>query len=175
MAAPIVTKVDLSAHLAGDQQAALDAATDLVRDYCGWHITPEQTETLTVRGNGSSVLQLRSLRVTTVAEVRDADGTVIDATTYKVAPEGYLYGRRWTGTYEVDLTHGFAEAPALAQVILRSAAGTTSAPTAPGPATSVSLGSARIGYGSARGSAGVGGMSDADLAVLDRYKLPPLP
>ena len=175
MADPIVVVADLTAHLAGDQQAAIDAATDLVRDYCGWHVTPEESAAVQVRGNGSTVLQLPSLRVVSVASVVDDEGMTVDG--YKVAPEGYLFGRTWSAdrVYTVTMTHGFTEAPALAQVVLRVAAGTASAPTAPGPATSVSLGSARIGYGSVRGSAGVGGMSDADLAVLDRYKLPPLP
>ena len=172
MADPIVVVADLTAHLAGDQQAAIDAATDLVREYCGWHVTPEKSETLTVRGNGSGVLQLRTLRVKTVAEVRDADGTVIDPATYEVAPEGYLYGRRWTGVYEVDLTHGFAEAPAVAQVILRAAARGIQSPDGSTP-TSVSLGSASIGLGSPGSSAGV--FPQSDMATLDRYRLPPLP
>ena len=173
MSTPIVEVVDLTAHLSGDKQAAIDAATDAVREYCGWHVTPViQDDELQVRGNGSTVLQLRSLRVASVASVTDEAGAPV--TGWKVAPEGYLYGRAWSDghVYTVTLTHGYAEAPALAQVILRAAARAISSPDGQVP-TSVSLGSARVGLGGVVSAAGA--FPQSDMAILDRYRLPPLP
>lgn len=174
MSQPIVEVSDLTAHLSGDQQSALDVATALVRALCGWHVTPEVSETVAVRGNGSTVLQLPSLRVASVASVTDEDGT--EVTGYRVAAEGYLYGHRWgTGhVYDVTLTHGFEEAPDLAQVILRTAARGISSPDG-SVATSLSLGSARIGLGGESKLSAAGALPQADLAVLARYALPPLP
>lgn len=176
MSTPIVTPSELTAHLSGEPQRAIDAATGAVRDYCGWHVTPVEPQTVPARGNGSPVLQLPSLRVVSVTSVTDEDGNVLDD--YKVAPEGYLYGRSWVAghVYTVVMEHGFDEAPALAGVILRAAAGSTTYPTG-GTPSSLSLGSARVGFGSTQsgGSAPIGPFPPSDLSVLDRYKLPPLP
>lgn len=176
MITPIVTPASLTAHLSGDQQAAIDAATGAVRDYCRWHVTPVESETIRVRGNGSTVLQLPTLRVVSVTSVADEDGKILD--NYKVADEGYLYGRSWAADhyYTVALEHGFEDAPALTGVILRAAAGGVAYPTG-GTPSSVSLGSARIGFGSTQsgGAAPVGPFPAADLSILDRYRLPALP
>lgn len=87
------------------------AAGGQVRALCGWHVAPQVTETLVVETGGSVVVLLPSLRVASVAEVRDGDGNVLGG--WRVRPNGVL--RRdagWPDVIEVDLTHGYDKCPA---------------------------------------------------------------
>ena len=178
MSEPIVTTTDLDAYLSGDRQAALDAATAAVRAYCGWHVTPEVTETVTVDVEGCTVL-LPSLYVTDVTEVR-AEGEVVDAAGYEWSAAGILrvHAKRGFRTLEVTMTHGYAEAPDVAEVVLRAAARSTAVNGSDGaafPLKSVQVGQVSEGYAVPTSWAGGSALTDEDRAVLDRYKLPPRP
>lgn len=121
---------------------AIDAAVDAIRTYCGWHVWPQRDETLTLDGEGGSVLTLPTMHVTNIAEIRE-HGAVVDAPAYEWSRTGDVkrvagrWTRRWRGI-EVDLVHGYQKVPAaLWALVLDSVADAVSnpagAPTAIGP------------------------------------------
>jgi len=129
----LATVAHLANHLQRDEadldeasaQLALDGASGLVRDWCGWGIAHAE-ETFVVDGTGSRVLLLPTLRLVSVEEVR-VDGTVLDPTTYTWSASGQLeraagWPRRFRAI-EVDCTHGYDPVPdALRLVVLELAA-----------------------------------------------------
>ena len=122
--------------------AAIDAAVDAIRTYCGWHVWPERDETITLDGEGGSVLTLPTMHLADLAEIRE-HGAVVDASAYEWSRTGDVkrvagrWTRRWRGL-EVDLVHGYASVPAaLRMLVVDSVADAVSspagAPTAIGP------------------------------------------
>lgn len=115
MAAPLAVPDDL-APWGTFTEAQVRAASEAIRAEANWHIAPERTETLTVtiydRRYG---LNLPTLRVGVVTEVRDVTtATVYTFTSTDFTRVGTSLSRyyAWTpGTYEVDLTHGYAKCP----------------------------------------------------------------
>lgn len=99
-------------------QSIVDAAVSGLRAEAGWHIAPERTETVTVDGTGEVLLKLPTLRLGTIAEVRDVTDPALPVvlTDWRVSRAGILYrALGWPlgfGTVEVDMTHGYAEVPA---------------------------------------------------------------
>lgn len=89
----------------------LESAAESVRDDCGWHIAPEVTETVTRSATGT-IVYLRSLKVTQVTAVRNAEtGEVLED--WRLDEHtGILHRSTWPRTVEVDLTHGYATCPA---------------------------------------------------------------
>lgn len=116
----------------------LDGVIQDIRDYCGWHIAPSVTETLTVDGPGLRTLLLPSLRITAVAAVTQ-DGTAVPATEWEWSELGMLRHRsgvwtdRWRGI-TVTLTHGYDTAPAgVLGVILDVVSDAVATPLGGGP------------------------------------------
>jgi len=72
-----VTVPDLEAFRSGDDAAIVRQTQAAIRRYCGWHIAPSITETITLDGDGSRHLWLPSLHVTAVTAVTNGD-TVLD-------------------------------------------------------------------------------------------------
>lgn len=62
------------------------AAMQVIRDYCGWHIGPEITETLVLDGTGSPRLLLPTKKVAEVTQVLVAGEPV----TYRWSAHGWL-------------------------------------------------------------------------------------
>lgn len=93
----------------GEPLSPEDAAQKLVRDYCGWHVAPVITETITLDGTGSRRLFLPSLKVLEVQSVT-VKGEPLDAAAYSWTEAGILYrGGGWPEGYrnvEVTLVHG---------------------------------------------------------------------
>lgn len=93
--------------------ADLEAIGNAIRNWCGWHIAPRKTETLTLDQLGHRVLTIPSLLVTDVSAVTDADDNPIDD--YEWRTIGQLWRRRgWPTGYrkvKVTLTHGFESTP----------------------------------------------------------------
>lgn len=90
---------------------AVLAASARVRNYCGWHIAPEVTETLLLPVTGVR-LRLPSLSVATVSAVT-VDGLAVG---FDWSPAGDLLLdrlsiRRSLRGLSVTLTHGFATCP----------------------------------------------------------------
>ena len=100
-------------------QRAIDTALLAARRYCGWHVSPVRSETITLDGPSGRVLSLPSLNVTAVSALSEcgiaADVTKLDVSRRKGTVEKYPYGY-WTGrngAISVTMTHGFTEAEAL--------------------------------------------------------------
>lgn len=176
---PVVIPGDLEAYQAGDPQLLIDQATADVRRYCHWHVTPSITEIVTLDGTGNGTQILPSLHVATVTSVT-YDGTLltplVDYTwspigVIEYAPRspyfaGIYYWSRKVGNVVVEMTHGYDDAPDLAGVIMALASRSQGNPnrlirTQAGPfADQYEVGS---------------GCTAAELATLDRYRLPPRP
>lgn len=152
-----------------DDNARLLQAESVVRGYCGWHIAPSRTETVTLRGSCSATLILRSLHVTEVVSVT-VDGTVLTADDYSWSAAGVLTRGGcaiWTETdVMVEFTHGYAEAPA-------EITGAVQAIAQRGISNPMALKSWTKGPFSETYGDSVDG--SGDLQVLNRYKLPARP
>lgn len=154
-------------------EAALSAASSLVRSYCGWHVTPVlncKAEGMTAR---SAVLRLPALRVESVSSVTE-DGAELDASAYQWRREGLLrkaYGR-WTpswGGITVEYSAGVPECPDASRICVQLAANAL----APMGVSQESAGGVSITYN--KDSSGQGGslsLTESMRAVLDPYKLP---
>ncbi|GAB3889498.1 hypothetical protein [Terrabacter terrigena] len=143
---------------------AWTAACAAVRAYCGWHVAPSFTESVTLDGPGTGVLLLPTLHLTALADVTN-DGAAVSDPEWSQA--GMVRGS-WTGRYRgitATMTHGYETCPGEILGVLREAAsrGIT------GSAVS-QVGQVRMG-----GVDGVPGAASFMLeqqAVLDRYVLP---
>jgi len=171
---PIVLVGDLESYQGGDAQSLIDQATALVRRYCGWHVTPERTETMTLDGSGGRSLRIPSLRVTGVSAVTN-DGIAYTDDDFAWSSVGTLTRAPRTGIWvegprkvQVTVAHGYSQDDAadLASVIMARA---TRMQASPGSASRVQAGPFSEQY-----EAGSGFTSD-ELATLDRYRLPPRP
>ncbi len=177
---PIVTTTDLTAYQGGDAQSLIDQATALVRRYCGWHVTPSMSETITLDGSGVGMQILPSLHVTGITSVT-YDGTLLSATDYAWSPNGvieyvaaglYFAGvSRWStglGKVVVVFTHGYTDAPDLAGVILARATRAQKDPK--GNLSSWTRGPFSENYQGASSE-----FTKDERDTLDRYRLAPRP
>jgi hypothetical protein len=95
---------------------AILAAEDQVRDFCGWHVAPSRTETITLDGSGTAILLLPSTYVTAISSITE-NGVVVSSAYYSWSENGLvekLYGA-WTWkrrAIQVTLTHGYTTCPA---------------------------------------------------------------
>src|SRR5215213_5938206 len=95
---------------------AILAAEDQVRDFCGWHVAPSRTETITLDGSGTELLLLPSTYVTAIGSICE-DGVTLGSAYYSWSQDGVvekLYGwwtRKRRGV-QVTLTHGYPTCPA---------------------------------------------------------------
>src|SRR5690625_3501509 len=99
----------------------VEAATQAIRDYCGWHVAPVKEDTLTLDGPGTDTILFPSrlvVDVTCVQVRRDYP----PAYSYEWSTIGAL--RRlngvWPNSYrsiEVTLKHGFTDMSVLADVV----------------------------------------------------------
>ena len=94
----------------GVDRDAWSAAVASVRAYCGWHIAPEVTETLTVDGSGTSVQMLPTLRLVDLISITNAGSVVADP---EWSTSGMVRGC-WTSRFRgvvAEMRHGFEEWP----------------------------------------------------------------
>lgn len=177
MTAPLLSLAEYEALVAGTglEQARLDGVIGDIRDYCGWHIAPEATETITLDGTGATIVQVPTLRLSAVASVAE-DGVVLSATEYEWSADGTLrrlpLGRCWTNRYRavvVECTHGFDEVPAaIVAVVLDATSDALSTPVGAGSEQPEKMGPFEFtGNG--------GAFSAAQRRVLDRYRVNPRP
>lgn len=147
-----------------------------VRAYCGWHVAPAQTEDLVVDGSEARVQTLPTLRLTAVHSIT-VDDTVVDLGTVEWSGAGFL--RRSTawhsrlGGVVVNVTHGYEEWPLDVQAVLERM---TSRAVELSDASQLlsQVGQVRYAVG-VEGLRNVGLLSEVDMWVLDRYRLPPRP
>lgn len=163
----------LTSGLPADKlERRLAAAEKRVRRYCGWHIAPVITETFTLDGSGTHRLFLRTLRVEDIESVK-LNGVDLDLDTLEWSQDGYLRRRQgWPDrlrSIEVAMSHGFEEAPDVAEIVLEMAA---RAMTAVGGRTQEQAGG--VSLANARVAPGVSGgvvLMDHEKQTLDAYKL----
>jgi hypothetical protein len=106
--------------LPGDvNEFAWEAAIAEIRAFCGWHIAPEVTETLTIDGPNGFVLHIPTLRLVDVVSITN-DGNAVDSPEWSrngLVRRGYPYDPYygvWTWKMRgvvAEVTHGFEEWP----------------------------------------------------------------
>src|SRR5699024_10887279 len=102
------------------------AATQAIRDYCGWHDAPVEEETITLDGTGSDTLLLPSRLVVDIVSVK-VHGEELSPDSYERSTIGALrrLGNIWPDSYrsiEVNIEHGFTVMSVLADVVSSIAA-----------------------------------------------------
>lgn len=103
----------------------LAAVTAQIRGYCGWHIGPSVTETITVDSRGGRIVELPTLHMTTLTAVI-ADGTAVTGVEWSQLGllrqgDGTRWPDKWRGVI-VTLTHGYDPVPADLAAVVRAAA-----------------------------------------------------
>lgn len=168
--ADFVTASDLTDYRAGDPDTLLRQAQAAIRRYCGWHIAPEVTETITLDGSGSRSLWLPSLYVTDIASVT-VEGIVKDVDDYDWSTNGYVSSRFGTWSIRprqivVEFTHGYDDIPDdLIGVAVAMAGRAAASPAGPKRQT---VGPFSVEWDSP-------GPLQHERDILDQYKLPPRP
>lgn len=180
-------------NYAGVQPFFLAAAGEVVRDYCGWTISPPVTDTYAnLRIGSAGLIMLPSLYVTDVASVvinSGCDTCTLDPGDYRWFPQGYIealspvwrYGPYYTDYYtglgsyyggasvtaSVTMTHGYDTCPlAVKSVALELAQAASEMPS--GNATEVASPGYRIQF--APESIGLS-LSDAQQSRLSKYRI----
>lgn len=163
---------DMASAPDGVDVSAWRAAQAAIRGYCGWHVAPSVTQSLTLDGPGSTLLRLPSMHVTDVTSVVNDGREITDP---QWSASGMIRGR-WTEKFRgvtVTLMHGYDPCPpdvldvltqmaTYAQLLASSGAGGIASQMASGPHSfSVSTAAA----------AGSVGLSGQHRGVLNRYRL----
>lgn len=83
---PLATPAQLESATQGRIKAtddwvpeALAAASQAIRNECGWHIAPPREETVTMDGRGGRILFLPSLHVTDISSITAAGAALVEA------------------------------------------------------------------------------------------------
>lgn len=173
-----LTGVELTEDNATRIQAVLDAVGAAVRGYCGWHVAPVLSCQARVTGEGR-MLRLPTLALESVDAI-EIDGDAIDVDAIEHLDSGLVrvscgrWPRTWGGVV-VDFTSGYDidQVSDLAAVVAQIASNAMAG--APGVASErageVSITYNATGYGVAGGIT----LLDRDKALLDPYRLPPVP
>lgn len=160
---------ELALTLTASEADRLEQAEGVVRSYCGWHIAPSRTETVTVRSRGSAVVPLPSLHVTAVASVTRDDAALVLDDEYVWSEAGVLtVAYRWA-TLVVEFTHGYEDVPPEVTGVVQAVAQRAS--DNPGSMLQEAAGpfnERRAGTGAALE------LLPTEKTILDRYRLPVL-
>lgn len=154
-----------------NEQAALLA----IQAYCGWHVAPVKTETITLSTGGAALIQLPSLHVTKVEAIKEHGSDITDMCDW--AKEGLI--RRRSGRFtkrlsgvEVTFTHGYTwdEVPDLISVYgaLKERAALPSTPFRSQTAGIYSVTAATVGGVPLAGNTL---LLEPEKEVLNRYRL----
>lgn len=171
---PLVSEAELATYLGrsvGEEAATLAVATasGIVRDYCRWCISSEET-TFVVDGSGTSLLGLPTLRLVEVAEVR-IDGVVIDPSEYSWSERGQLSRvAGWPARFrcvEADVTHGWSPTPDSVRAVVLALASSRS--VNPEGLRSKTVGAVSKSYVV---EAMRGDLSDLQMSLISGYRLP---
>jgi len=161
-----------------EMQGLLDAASSMIRRYCGWHIAPELTEDIVVDGSGGRSLSLPTLRlvdVISVTETRHNTITMWPPDEIEWSRAGVLrHVGIWTDRLRgvtASATHGFSldDVGDLTIMCATMAARAVASPFGE-KQTSVGAVSVTLSAPSNGASGGVSLYAD-QLATLDAYRL----
>jgi hypothetical protein len=111
---------DLAAGITpADDTEILAQAEAIVRDFCGWVVSPPETVTVVIESRGGCTLLLPSAFITDVVSVTVVDGA--ELTGYRLTGAGILADIHFPcGPIEVEFTHGYAAdevPPAVTRVV----------------------------------------------------------
>lgn len=139
----------------------IQGAAESIRDDCGWHIAPEITETLKVRGGGT-VLLLPTLHLVSIASIKTSAGA--DVLGFDFFDNGVVERLRgFPRVVEVTFTHGYSKCPPALLGVVAERASTGSY----GRVRQESLGSRSVSLESGYDSVGAG--------TVQKYALPRRP
>lgn len=166
---------DLTGHTLSattkQMEATLNGASQVVRDYCGWHVAPSVQCSWRGDADGRFV-HLPVMFVSDVASV-SVDGRALSANEYQWKQDGLIRLARpvddWGRRVEVTFTAG-VPATALAAVVAQVA---TNYLVAPAGVSSETAGGVSISYNST-GYGMTGGirLHSTDKATLAQYRIP---
>lgn len=129
-----VSPTDLTDFQNGDATLAVDAAMAAVRNYCGWHIAPVQSDTAVLHCADRKTLYLPTRKLVSVQSVTQG-GTAVDVASMTVETSGRLrrlpgYRYSWLDQLiTVAFTHGYDQLPPeVQQVVLACAQRTVDNP-----------------------------------------------
>jgi hypothetical protein len=148
---------------AGVDEDAWAATVAEVRAFCGWHIAPEVTETLTLDGPGGYVLVLPTLHLVDLVSVTN-DGTAV--TDPEWSRSGMVRTYCWTRKYRgvvAEITHGYEEWPPELLSVMTEMAST---------GTSEWSGVKAVTSGPHQVTFETSSVSSTSREVLGRYQLP---
>lgn len=106
-----------------ETQRMLDEALGRARKFCGWHVSPVQSDTIKVRGTGYEYMILPTQMITEITSIteidQDGNTTVLDVNDFDVfTDESWaIYRRKCQAfscykTYQITFSHGYAAADA---------------------------------------------------------------
>lgn len=151
----------------------LEAASGVVRTYCGWSISAETVEGQPRDGDGSSLLLLPTLRLTAVTAVVLAGRALVDGVDFDWSTAGIIqrlpYGRCWPHKKRAIVTsyrHGYVLVPAEIKAVVVALAARSA--TAPAGLVQQTVGAITYRWAEAASSFGP---TDGEKAVLDRYRV----
>ena len=144
------------------QSAAVEAAGDSIRAYCGWHIAPVIRERRRLRVEGDLLL-LPSLRVQDVHAVTTAAGAEVPGWEWEGDAVVRLPRHTRMRVVDVEFTHGWLDCPPALRPVLAERA----AASAAGRVKQESIGGRSVVL--------EGGYDPAGNAAVDRYRLPGRP
>lgn len=149
----------------------LEAAEAAVRGYCGWHVAPVITESLTLDGNGTNRIFLPSLMVREVFDVT-IDGKLMDLNELEWSADGMLKLKsgRFPDKYRivtVTFEHGHEPAE-VAHIVQQIADRVILAPNAAAVFGRVSTGDRSMDY---RATAGSIGLLAFERDMLEPFKI----
>lgn len=163
---------ELAISLVATEADRLMQAESLVRGFCGWHIAPSRTESVTVDPSYAAALILPTLRLTSVTTVTEGGTPVTDEFTWTAAGILMRTYRFWTtGPVVVSLSHGYASPPPEVTAVVQAVA--QRALDNPGSRPRGQVGPfadsfSQVGFNQAPALA----LLDAEKQILDRYRIP---
>lgn len=164
----------LTKYKDGDVDLALEVATSLIRDHCGWHIAPSVTAMVTVDPTHHPILMLPTTYLTAVATVTEL-GELVPAEDYDWSELGFLTRRCGSWGWRprsviVTMTHGYAEVPPEVQAVALGIATRMETPASTVKAQTAGPYSVQTTT-HADGSVGGLSLNLEERAVLARYRL----
>lgn len=150
-----------------DCSAAIAAATQAARDYCGWHVSPMATCTAHMTGDGGRTLPLPSLAVSGIAKVVDGGHEVTD---YEWSRRGFIRkATPWSTGFdsvEVTFTSGVMSA-SFQSVVAQIAANHLASPAG---VREEHAGGVGVTYNQSNGVSGGVTLHERDMELLAPYR-----
>lgn len=152
----------------------IEQAESLVRGFCGWHISPTRTETISVRSRRGETLTLPSLHVTAVASVTDDTTPLTVESDYTWSAAGILTRLGYWSDgklVEVQFTHGYSIPPPELVAVVQAVA--KRAVNNPDSLTRRTTGPFTDAYSTTgAGQASTLALLDSEKEILRRYRIP---